>query len=289
MPRWWKVRRFDAIELVLVTAVIAVLAALGTGLRDRRQYAHITAVAYGAAQEGAWLKDRYGPDRYSEHIEEWIIRDYFQDRRDGVFVDVGANHYKDGSNTYYLESKLGWSGIAIDPQAGFAADYRKHRPRTRFFPLFVSDASDASVTFYEAEGNSLVASVDRRFSERGGNRATDPVYKTQAVSAPTVKLTDLLDRARVSNIDFLSVDVELSEPKVLGGFDIERFKPSLVCIEAHPQVRQQILDYFAAHRYVLLGRYLRADTLNLYFVPAGPAATPAPEVSVKPEESLPRR
>ncbi len=32
------------------------------------------------------------------------------------------------------------------------------------------------------------------------------------------------------------MDIELSEPKALAGFTIERFKPELVCIEAHPEV-----------------------------------------------------
>jgi hypothetical protein len=53
----------------------------------------------------------------------------------------------------------------------------------------------------------------------------------------------------------------------LAGFAIDRFRPTLVCIEAHPQVRQQILDYFARHGYVAVGRYLRVDHDNLYFIP----------------------
>ena len=77
-----------------------------------------------SATELAGFKKKYGPDHYSEREEEWLIRDYFQDRRDGVFVDVGANHYKVASKTYYLESKLGWSGIAIEPQQEFADEYR---------------------------------------------------------------------------------------------------------------------------------------------------------------------
>ena len=32
-------------------------------------------------------------------------------------------------------------------------------------------------------------------------------------------------------------------------------------------MRQQILDYFARHRYVVVGQYLRVDTQNLYFEP----------------------
>ena len=48
---------------------------------------------------------------------------------------------------------------------------------------------------------------------------------------------------------------------------MQRFQPALVCIEAHPEVRQQILDYFAQRNYVVIGKYLRADPQNLYFRP----------------------
>ena len=63
------------------------------------------------------------------------------------------------------------------------------------------------------------------------------------------------------------MDIELSEPKALAGFDIGRFRPGLVCIEAHDEVRQQILDYFARSGYVIVGKYLAADENNLYFMP----------------------
>src|SRR5262245_50831748 len=81
------------------------------------------------------LAARYGSARHSKYGEEWIVRDFFEDRRGGVFVDVGANHYQRDSNTYYLESQLGWSGLAIEPQTKFAADYRAQRPLTTFVPL----------------------------------------------------------------------------------------------------------------------------------------------------------
>jgi hypothetical protein len=65
------------------------------------------------------------------------------------------------------------------------------------------------------------------------------------------------------------MDIELWEPKALAGFDVERFRPALVCIEANAEVRQQIIDYFTRHDYAVLGRYLRADIWNLYFAPMG--------------------
>jgi hypothetical protein len=65
------------------------------------------------------------------------------------------------------------------------------------------------------------------------------------------------------------MDIELAEPQALAGFSIRRFNPALVAVEAHLQVRQQILEYFARHDYVLVGRYWRADAHNFWFAPVG--------------------
>ena len=133
------------------------------------------------------LATRYGSVRNSTYGEEWIVRDFFQDRRGGVFVDVGANHYQRDSNTYYLESQLGWSGLAIEPQTKFAADYRERRPLTTFVPLFVSDVSDREATLY-VPSNDLIASFDKHFAEAESHSSVHPV------SAQTMTLDDILDR-----------------------------------------------------------------------------------------------
>ena len=88
-------------------------------------------------------------------------------------------------------------------------------------------------------------------------------------TATTSTLDDVLDRLGIRRIDFLSIDIELAEPQALAGFSVERFGPRLVAIEAHPPVRQQILDYFARHGYVLLGKYWQADDQNFWFAPLG--------------------
>jgi hypothetical protein len=89
---------------------------------------------------------------------------------------------------------------------------------------------------------------------------------------PTIALTDLLDREGIRGFDFLSMDIELHEPQALKGFDIDRFKPRLVCIEALLPVRQQIIDYFTRHQYAIVGRYVWVDRENLYFTPLDPPA-----------------
>lgn len=210
-----------------------------------------------------YLAAAYGPARYSQFAEEWIIRDFFKDKRDGVFVDVGANHYRDSSTTFYLEERLGWSGLAVEPLAQFEADYKAHRPRTRFLPFFVSDASDQLAKMYVLDKHTVVSSSDKAFTERTGKNPRE-------IQVPTITLDDLLPKNGIERFDFLSMDIELSEPKALAGFDIDRFRPTLVCIEAHDEVRQWILDYFARHGYVIVGKYLPADEHNLYFTPLPP-------------------
>ena len=211
-------------------------------------------------EELAGLASRFGPHHYSRYVEEWIIRDYFEDKRGGVFLDVGANHYRDESNTYYLETMLGWSGVAVDALPEFGPDYLLHRPRTKFMAMFASDKSDEVVTLFEPEQAKKIASASEEFTVQKGERGV-------ARSVPTATLNQLLAEARIERIDFLSMDIELSEPRALAGFDIDRYKPALVCIEVHPEVRQDILDYFTRHRYVLVGKYLRIDPTNVYFKP----------------------
>jgi FkbM family methyltransferase len=251
--------RLNLVELGMWAALVAVLAySVGRYPTENRLRPYLS---QGAAELKV-LEEHYGPSHNSRSGEEWILRDFFRDERNGVFVEVGANHYQRDSNTFYLEARLGWSGLAIEPQTKFAADYRVYRPQTTFVPLFVSDTSNARATLY-VPGSDLMASADKSVAEQGGETAVPVV-------ANTTTLDDILNSQRLARIDFLSIDVELHEPEVLKGFSIERFAPRLVGIEAHAPVRQQILDYFAAHQYVVVGRYLRADSENLWFMPVGP-------------------
>jgi hypothetical protein len=92
--------------------------------------------------------------------------------------------------------------------------------------------------------------------------------KTEEVKVPTITLNDLLARLGTKKIDFLSIDIELWEPRALAGFDIDKYRPELVCIEAHHQVRDQILAYFSAHGYARVDVYFLFDQSNWYFTPA---------------------
>jgi FkbM family methyltransferase len=242
-------RRFDPIEIVLVAFLALVAGAAGhrVFLEERGD---------------SDLRARYGSRKWSSGPEEWIVRDYFQDRRDGVFLDVGAADARKGSNTYFLEVELGWSGIAVDALIDYRASYGAYRPRTQFFAFFVSDASDRAARIFVDRDRTESSSVDRAFTE-----AYSPEGNIEARVVPTVALNDLLPRAGIQTIDFLSMDIELAEPDALAGFDLDRFTPALVCIERHRALGQWLMDYFGARGYTPVVRYLSIDQENFWFVP----------------------
>ncbi len=191
------------------------------------------------------------------------MRGFFQNRRNGVFVDVGANHYRNENNTYI--SKMSWAGQgslwnrspssrqttnATGPARGSA----RLLPRTPQSAGAVLRRTELARDVGD-EGIHLAGS--RR---RGGS----------------ADVNDLLSVEKIDRIDFLSMDIELAEPKALAGFDLRRFSPGLVCIEAHREVRQLLLTYFHDRGYVVIGKTWTADHLNMCTPPPRPTGNQIP-------------
>ena len=210
------------------------------------------------------LQKRFGLKRYSQGPEEWLVRDFFDDRRNGVFVDVGAYHPVEYSNSYRLERDLGWSGVAVDALEQFAKPFAELRPKSQFFTAFVGDTDHGEATLHVDPEQALIASGDKSFTATFTNKAV-PIQVRRRT------LDSILREARIQKVDFVSLDIELGEPAALRAFNLAYYKPELLCIEAHAQSRQEILDIMARAGYVVVGRYLRVDEPNIYFKPLRPS------------------
>ncbi len=260
--------KFDLLEVVLIVGFVALVTRHAVQRHD---------IGYGGpslveAPLVEQLDQRYKGQRFSMGVEEWFIRDFFGDVRDGIFVDVGAWNPTKGSNTYRLERDFGWSGLAVDAIHEFEQGYQSLRPNSRFVAAFVGDQNTGTATLHVPETLTEVASGAESFVK---------IFEDTSIprQVPRRTLDSLLEQAGLTRIDFLSMDIELGEPAALRGFDIERYRPALVCIEAHGETRQAILDYFAEHGYVLIGKYLPHDRVNLYFTPRvkqAPTSAPVP-------------
>jgi len=194
---------------------------------------------------------------------ELLIRYFFRDRKDGFYLDIGCSDYQVNSTTYYLEEHQAWSGIGVDPIEYLRAGWVKHRPRSKFFAYAVTDRSGESIKFFSAGGLSATE-IDTKNLKRWQELKK---FEPAEVEVPTITMNDLLDQEGVTKIDFLSMDINGAEPVALAGFDIERFRPDLVHVEASPHRKEELSAYFARHDYVRIDEYLVYDATNWYFTP----------------------
>lgn len=201
--------------------------------------------------------ERAGSDRYSQpslgHLEPTLAR--YLPHTGGVFVEAGAFDGYWQSNTYWLERFRKWTGVLVEPIPELAARARKERPRSQVFQcaLVPADAEITSVTMLYGGTMSMVSGGygspdDERERARKGAALSQSAPRELVVPART--LSEILSDAEITDIDFLSLDVEGYEASVLRGLDLSRHAPRLMLIEmldlerARPEIEQILGDRY---------------------------------------------
>ncbi|MBT4529991.1 MAG: FkbM family methyltransferase [Phycisphaerae bacterium] len=159
-----------------------------------------------------------------ELAEQFLVRQYLGEKG-GFFVEVGANNPFDLSQTWHL-AQLGWKGILIEPIPSLCSALREKRPESTVIEAACSSPSaPTSATFTVAQDSGKSTLADEFLDKR-----------SDVLSQITVKLSTLdsmLQDNAVSEVDFVSIDVEGTQFDVLLGFDLQKWKPRLVLVEDH--------------------------------------------------------
>lgn len=166
---------------------------------------------------------------YSQFGEDLFLREYFSNRRSGFYVDIGAFHPKQLSNTYYLYSKLNWRGINIEANPDGIKLFRQVRKHDINVHALISDKCDEPIEYYNwgihAE-NSMHPDQVRAVTNNLGK--PQDIIKFQPVT-----LSDTLSSycKAGQKIDFMNIDVEGHDLSVLKSNNWEEFRPRLLAIE----------------------------------------------------------
>ena len=177
--------------------------------------------------QNIYLKNKYFIKRksYAMDGEDTAISVFNKKKDKGFYVDIGAHHPIHRNNTHLLFKK-GWEGINIDVNQFSIELFNFLRPNDLNLQIAVSD-KEGEISFFYQKKFSQLNTTDKDIAKENfqGN------FQEKKVKCQTIK--NILDNSKFKNkkIDFLNIDVEGAEMKVLDTLNFEIYDPSLICIE----------------------------------------------------------
>lgn len=159
---------------------------------------------------------------YSAHEEEKVINKYIDKNPDteiGTYIDIGAGDPIENSNTYYYYVR-GWRGILVEPYPSCLIYIPRDRPEDIFESIVISDY-DGTIEMCDS------AAVDTFLGKEYKRRWPERVRTNQCLT-----LNSLIKKyPNYASPDFINLDVETHEEKVLSQTDFSIFKPKVMLIE----------------------------------------------------------
>ena len=179
---------------------------------------------------------------YSQHGEDVVIADFLShyDLRGSVYVDVGANHPSDISNSYLLYRK-GFNGIIVEPNQELAGLFKKFRPKD--IALAIGCSNENAILPFHVSKTPVLSSF--------ANTRDANVYKT--LYLPVIRLDDAIRHLEFDFINLLSIDVEGLNYEVLQGARGTIDRALMICLEYdtdedREKFRQVLGDGFDLYR-----------------------------------------
>ena len=170
---------------------------------------------------------KYLPNSFSQDSEDEIVEKIFWGKNQGFFVDIGAHHPVDYSNTYKFYIK-GWTGINIDPRPNIMLEFDKIRPKDINLEMAIGDKQgDEEYYMFDPPGvNTFIKEIALGRNMLNGFKHID----TKKVK--TDRLVNVFDKyVGEKRIDFLNIDVEGYEMNILNQNDWDRYRPNVIICE----------------------------------------------------------
>ena len=176
---------------------------------------------------------------YSQLGEDKVINKYFKNFI-GTYVDIGCYHPIKYSNTALLYKK-GWSGINIDLNQTSIDLFNFSRLRDKNILACLSNKEEW-VNLY----------LDNRFSALNSVN-NENIKKFQIKKFKKIRIkTKVFPKIIKQKFDFLNIDCEGNDYKILKTIDLKRFKPKLISIEVSKKYKKFIYNYLNSNNYKIL-------------------------------------
>jgi FkbM family methyltransferase len=164
---------------------------------------------------------------YSQDGEDKLLLSFYEGnwKMKGFYVDIGAYHPIYFSNTK-LFYDMGWKGINIDANPEAIKKFDEARKRDINIQMGVSDTA-GELNYYVIGKESTGNSFSEQLIEKRGNKIED-IIKIKVKPINEI-LDDYLPRDQ--HIDFITIDVEDFEWRIIKTFNFDKYAPDFFLIE----------------------------------------------------------
>lgn len=180
---------------------------------------------------------------YGQRGEDCVLWSVFPpDLDNGIFLDVGALDGKRFSNTYSFECE-GWKGICVEAHPYYIPYIQKNRPNSIVVHAAVSDKNKEKVEFYANDLGSL-STLDASMQNFFKSNYRKNVREYKKIFVPMRTVDSILEENRIDRVHVVSIDVEGTELAVLKGFNLQKYKPRVLVVEALDKKREVALKSY---------------------------------------------
>ena len=190
------------------------------------------------------IEKGFSQDIYSQDGEELFLRSkYGIDGENGIYVDVGCHHPFRFSNTQWAY-EMGWRGINIDPNVEAMKLFEIYRKRDINLACGISDCEGTLEYYCYKDGAINTFCVSERREEIVQNISVVPVRR----------LDSIFNQYDIEHIDFIDIDVEGMEDKVIYSIDFSKVTIDTILVEQLPKTKGyfSIEDIISTNTYEFL-------------------------------------
>ncbi|MCI7350155.1 MAG: FkbM family methyltransferase [Ruminococcus sp.] len=182
----------------------------------------------GISEGSANSFSQSGEDMISEYVLKFLKMDISKIS----YLDLGANHAKELSNTYKFY-KSGGHGVLVEANPELIPELMENRKNDIVLNRVIvpSNGSYKSETdFYVLSGDGL-STLDYN-SALEACRANPQITIKQKYSVKTISVAEILDRYFSDGMDILNIDLEGIEYSILKEFDFSKVRPKIIILES---------------------------------------------------------